>query len=62
MYYFKILNQIKLDYFFKFVVHKLNSKMIKIRMVTAFTSVRQYWSVLISHSDGSCVARKLKQC
>jgi hypothetical protein len=33
MYYFKILNQIKLDYFLKFVVHELNSKMVKSRMV-----------------------------
>jgi hypothetical protein len=33
MYCFKILNQIKLDYFLKFVAHKLNSKMVKSRMV-----------------------------
>jgi hypothetical protein len=33
MYRSKILNQIKLDYFLKFVVHKLNSKMIKSEMV-----------------------------
>jgi hypothetical protein len=28
MYHSKILNQIKLHYFLKFVVHKLNSKMV----------------------------------
>jgi hypothetical protein len=28
MYHSKILNRIKLDYFFKFPVHELNSKMI----------------------------------
>jgi hypothetical protein len=29
MYHFKILNQIKLDYFLKFVIHELNSKIVK---------------------------------
>jgi hypothetical protein len=33
MYHSKILNQIKLDYFLKFVVHELNSKMVKSGMV-----------------------------
>jgi hypothetical protein len=33
MYRSKILNRIKLDCFLKFVVHKLNSKMVKYRMV-----------------------------
>jgi hypothetical protein len=33
MYRSKILNRIKLNYFLKFVGHKLNSKMIKSRMV-----------------------------
>jgi uncharacterized protein (DUF302 family) len=33
MYRSKILNQIKLDYFFKFVVHELNSEMVKSGMV-----------------------------
>jgi hypothetical protein len=33
MYRFKILNQIKLDCFLKFVVHELNSKMIKSGMM-----------------------------
>jgi hypothetical protein len=33
MYHFKILNQIKLDYFFKFVVHKLNSKIVKSKIM-----------------------------
>jgi hypothetical protein len=28
MYHSKILNRIKLDYFLKFVVHELNSKMV----------------------------------
>jgi acetolactate synthase small subunit len=33
MYHFKILNQMKLDYFLKFVVHELNSEMVKSGMV-----------------------------
>jgi hypothetical protein len=33
MYRSKILNQIKLDYFLKFVVHELNSKMVNSVMV-----------------------------
>jgi hypothetical protein len=33
MYRSKILNLIKLDFFLKFVVHKLNSKIVKSRMV-----------------------------
>jgi hypothetical protein len=33
MYRSKILNQIKLDYFLKFVFHELNSEMVKSRMV-----------------------------
>jgi hypothetical protein len=33
MYRSKILNQIKLDYFLKFVIHELNSKMVKFEMV-----------------------------
>jgi hypothetical protein len=33
MYHSKILNRIKLDYFLKFVVHELNSKMVKSGMV-----------------------------
>jgi hypothetical protein len=33
MYCSKILNQIKLDYFLKFVVHELNSKMVNSGMV-----------------------------
>jgi hypothetical protein len=33
MYRSKILNRIKLNYFLKFVGHKLNSEMIKSRMV-----------------------------
>jgi hypothetical protein len=33
MYRSKILNQIKLDYFLKFVVHELNSKMVNSGMV-----------------------------
>jgi hypothetical protein len=33
MYRSKILNQIKLDYFLKFIVHELNSEMVKFGMV-----------------------------
>jgi hypothetical protein len=33
MYRSKILNRIKLDYFLKFVVHELNSEMVKSGMV-----------------------------
>ena len=33
MYRSKILNQIKLDYFFKFVVHELNSEIVKSEIV-----------------------------
>jgi hypothetical protein len=33
MYHSKILNQIKLDCFFKFVIHELNSEMVKSRIV-----------------------------
>jgi hypothetical protein len=33
MYRFKILNQIKLDFFLKFVVHKLNSEVVKSEMM-----------------------------
>jgi hypothetical protein len=33
MYRSKILNQIKLDYFLKFIIHKLNSKMVKSEMM-----------------------------
>jgi hypothetical protein len=33
MYRSKILNQIKLDYFLKFIIHKLNSKMVKYEMM-----------------------------
>jgi hypothetical protein len=33
MYRSKILNRIKLDYFLKFVVHELNSKMVKSEIV-----------------------------
>jgi hypothetical protein len=33
MYRSKILNRIKLDYFLKSIVHELNSKMVKSRMV-----------------------------
>jgi hypothetical protein len=33
MYHFKILNQIKLDYFLKFVVHELNSKIVKSKII-----------------------------
>jgi hypothetical protein len=33
MYHYKILNQIKLDCFLKFIVHKLNSEIVKSRMV-----------------------------
>jgi hypothetical protein len=33
MYRFKILNRIKLDCFLKFVVHELNSEMVKSGMV-----------------------------
>jgi hypothetical protein len=33
MYHSKILNQIKLDYFLKFVLYELNSEIVKSRMV-----------------------------
>jgi hypothetical protein len=33
MYRSKILNQIKLDYFLKFVIHELNSEMVKFEIV-----------------------------
>jgi hypothetical protein len=33
MYRSKILNRIKLDCFLKFIVHKLNSKIVKYRIV-----------------------------
>jgi hypothetical protein len=33
MYHFKICNQIKLVYFLKFVVHEINSKIVKFGMV-----------------------------
>jgi hypothetical protein len=33
MYHSKILNQIKLDYFLKFVLYELNSEIVKFRMV-----------------------------
>jgi hypothetical protein len=33
MYYFKNLNRIKLDCFLKFVIHELNSEMVKSEMV-----------------------------
>jgi hypothetical protein len=33
MYCFKIYNQIKLVYFFKFIVHKINYEMVKFKMV-----------------------------
>jgi hypothetical protein len=33
MYHSKILNRIKLDYFLKFVVHELNSEMVKSKML-----------------------------
>jgi hypothetical protein len=33
MYHSKISNRIKLDYFLKFVVHELNSEMVKSGMV-----------------------------
>jgi hypothetical protein len=33
MYHFKICNQIKLVYFLKFVIHEMNSKMVKSGMV-----------------------------
>jgi hypothetical protein len=33
MYRFKILNRIKLDCFFKFIVHELNSEMVKSEIV-----------------------------
>jgi hypothetical protein len=33
MYRSKILNQIKLDYFLKFIIHELNSEMVKFEMV-----------------------------
>jgi hypothetical protein len=33
MYRYKILNQIKLDYFLKYIVHELNSKMVKFKMM-----------------------------
>jgi hypothetical protein len=33
MYHSKILNRIKLDYFLKFVVHELNSEIVKSGMV-----------------------------
>jgi hypothetical protein len=33
MYHFKICNRIKLVYFLKFVVHEINSEMVKFRMV-----------------------------
>jgi uncharacterized membrane protein YGL010W len=33
MYHFKICNRIKLVYFLKFIVHKINSKMIKSKMM-----------------------------
>jgi hypothetical protein len=33
MYHYKILNRIKLDCFFKFVVHELNYEMVKFGMM-----------------------------
>jgi hypothetical protein len=33
MYRFKILNQIKLDFFLKFIAHKLNSEVVKSEMM-----------------------------
>jgi hypothetical protein len=33
MYRSKILNQIKLDYFLKFVIHELNSEIVKFEIV-----------------------------
>jgi hypothetical protein len=33
MYYSKILNLIKLDYFLKFIVHELNYEMVKSEMM-----------------------------
>jgi hypothetical protein len=33
MYYFRICNRIKLVYFLKFVVHEINSEMVKSKMV-----------------------------
>jgi hypothetical protein len=33
MYRFKICNRIKLVYFLKFVVHEINSEMVKYRMI-----------------------------
>jgi hypothetical protein len=33
MYRSKILNQIKLDFFLKFIIHALNSEMVKYEMV-----------------------------
>jgi hypothetical protein len=33
MYYFKICNRIKLVYFLKFVVHEINSEIVKSEMV-----------------------------
>jgi hypothetical protein len=33
MYRYKILNQIKLDYFLKYIVHELNSEMVKSKMM-----------------------------
>jgi hypothetical protein len=33
MYYFKICNRIKLVYFLKFVVHQINSKIVKCKIM-----------------------------
>jgi hypothetical protein len=33
MYRYKILNRIKLDYFLKFIIHELNSEIVKFEMV-----------------------------
>jgi hypothetical protein len=33
MYRYKILNQIKLDYFLKYIVHELNYEMVKSKMM-----------------------------
>jgi hypothetical protein len=41
MYYFKICNRIKLVYFLKFVVHEINSEIVKSEMVVM--TEREVW-------------------
>jgi hypothetical protein len=54
MYHSKILNRIKLYCFLKFVVHKLNSRMVKFRMVVLTgrekTDMAVGWKLHWNHS------------